>query len=113
MTDTPSEHFALVVRFTVQPGAEQDFDALIANTVRQIADNEPGTLLYLCHVDRATDGPAVRVFYELYQDHAAFEEHERQPHVRHFLSERDRFVTNTKVSFLSFDVGAGLGGAKT
>lgn len=113
MADIPSEHFALVVRFTVRPGAETEFDALIADTVRQIAANEPGTLLYVCHSDRATDGPPARVFYELYEDRAAFEEHERQPHVRHFLSERDRFVQATNVTFLTLDVAAGVGETRT
>ena len=37
--------FALVVRFTVRPGAEAQFDALVAETAAGIRDHEPvGTL---------------------------------------------------------------------
>ena len=47
--------FALVVRFTVRPGAEAQFDALVAETAAGIRDHEPGTLVYACH---AGAGPA-------------------------------------------------------
>lgn len=37
---------------------------------------------------------------EIDQDRAAFEAHEQQPHTRHFLGEREKFVTETEVTFL-------------
>ena len=106
-----SEAFGLVVRFTVRPGHGQQFDDLVATTVAEIARREPGTLLYLTHtVDGA---PLVRVFYELYRDRAAFEAHEAQAHVRHFLTERDHHVERFDVDWLSPSAFAGMGGAPT
>lgn len=43
-------------------------------------------MMYIVHDEPAS--PSVRVFYELYQDDAAFEEHERMLHVKRFLTER-------------------------
>jgi hypothetical protein len=42
--------FALVTRFTVRPGAEESFDALVAATAAGIRESEPGTLIYACHL---------------------------------------------------------------
>ncbi|MFI9309058.1 putative quinol monooxygenase [Streptomyces triculaminicus] len=92
-------NFGLFVRFTLKEGTAADFDALVRETAEAIRAKEPGTLIYVCHeVDGA---PSERVFYELYADHDAFEEHERQPHTRHFLSERTKYVTKTQVDRLS------------
>jgi quinol monooxygenase YgiN len=95
--------FALVVRFTVRPGAEDDFDDLIARTTAAIRDHEPGTLVYACHwVD---DAPRQRIFYELYRDRAAFDAHEQQEHVRHFLAARESLLESTEVDFLELADG--------
>ncbi|MCF2533706.1 putative quinol monooxygenase [Yinghuangia soli] len=91
--------FGLVVRFTAHDEeAARAFDALAATTLKDIRANEPGTLIYVNH---AVEGePAVRVFYELYADRAAFDLHEEQPHVRHFLAEREQYLASVDVSFL-------------
>lgn len=60
--------------------------------------SEQGTVAYVNH--RVPGEPDVRVFYELYADRAAFDAHERQPHTRHFLEEREKFVAKTEVTFL-------------
>ncbi|GAA2674236.1 putative quinol monooxygenase [Actinoplanes palleronii] len=92
--------FGLVVRFTLRDDqAARDFDELIDRTAAGIRQSEPGTLAYVVHT--VPDEPLVRVFYELYADRAAFDAHEQQPHTRHFLTERDRFVTSTEVTFLT------------
>lgn len=85
-----AETFALVVRFKLLDGQEADFDGLVAETLDGIRAHEPGTLAYIVH--REPSAPAARVFYELYRDVEAFEEHERQPHVRHFLAERSQHL---------------------
>lgn len=77
--------FALVVWFELLDGREKAFDELTAASLRAIRTSEPGTLAYLVHRDRSS--PGVRVFYELYENEAAFETHETQPHVRRFLNE--------------------------
>jgi quinol monooxygenase YgiN len=95
--------FALVVRFTVRPGAEAEFDDLIARTTARIRDLEPGTLVYACH--RVEGAPRERIFYELYQDRAAFQEHERQEHVRDFLTARRTLLESTEVDRLTLADG--------
>ncbi|MET7420618.1 antibiotic biosynthesis monooxygenase [Dactylosporangium sp. NPDC005555] len=92
--------FALVVRFDLKdaPSAAA-FDALVALTGEGIRTTEPGTLVYATHT--VHDEPLARVFYELYRDREAFEEHERRPHVRHFLEQRDQYVASTRVEFLN------------
>lgn len=44
-----AQPFALVVRFTVRPGDEAEFDALVEQTTAGIRAGEPGTLVYACH----------------------------------------------------------------
>jgi quinol monooxygenase YgiN len=90
--------FALVVRFTVRPGVEDEFDALVAETVAGIRDGEPGTLVYATHL---VDGePRQRIFYELYRDRAAFDDHESAAHTRRFLAKREALLETTTVDFL-------------
>jgi quinol monooxygenase YgiN len=95
--------FALVVRFTVRPGAEAQFDALVADTAAGIRASEPGTLIYACH--RVDGQPLQRIFYELYRDRAAFEAHEQSPHTRRFLAEREPLLESKAVDFLALDDG--------
>ncbi|MFF4225478.1 putative quinol monooxygenase [Streptomyces sp. L500] len=91
--------FGLVVRFTLRDGeSAEGFDELVSRTLEGIRRYEQGTVVYVNH--RVPDDPHVRVFYELYESRAAFEAHERQPHTRHFLVEREKFVVATDVTFL-------------
>jgi quinol monooxygenase YgiN len=90
--------FALVVRFTVRAGSEAAFDQLVSTTAVGIRANEPGTLIYACH--RVEDAPRQRIFYELYANRASFDEHESQPHTRHFLAAREALLEETAVDFL-------------
>lgn len=74
----------LVVRFDlVDEAAAAAFDALVAQTLPQITDREPGTLQYAVHTVR--DEPLARVFYELYADAAAFAAHEAALHTSRML----------------------------
>jgi len=100
------EHvFGLVVRFDLRVGAGPRFDALTNETVERIRSSEPGTLIYTCHtVEGESDA---RVFYELYHDREAFEEHERQEHVRRFLKEREQCLAARRVEFLALQAGKG------
>jgi quinol monooxygenase YgiN len=79
--------FALVVKFDLfDVDKAAAFDQLVAETVKSITENEPGTLVYATNT---VDGePLSRIFYEVYRDRDAFEEHERQPHTRRFLDKR-------------------------
>lgn len=101
--------FGLVVRFDLHPGAVDGFDRLVAETLPLILSSEPGTLVY---TTQAVEGePAARIFYELYRDRAAFEEHERQEHVCRFLAAREEFLARPpRVEFLTGVGGKGLSG---
>jgi quinol monooxygenase YgiN len=93
-----SPGFGLIVRFALRPGRETEFDQLVSATVDEIRRREPGTLLYVTHTVR--DEPQVRIFYELYRDEAAFDAHEREPHIRDFLAERERLIERVDVDWV-------------
>jgi quinol monooxygenase YgiN len=101
--------YALVVRFelkdTESAGA---FDQLVEETSRGIAELEPGTLVYVTHT--VAEAPLARVFYEVYRDKAAFDDHEQQEHVLRFLSERSKYVASTRVEFATPRTSKGLPG---
>ncbi|MBV6695764.1 antibiotic biosynthesis monooxygenase [Kitasatospora aureofaciens] len=98
--------FGLVVRFVARDAAAAHaFDELAQEALEGIRAEEPGTLVYVNHA--VPDKPNVRVFYELYADRAAFEEHERQPHVRRFLAERGQYLESFEVTFLDEISGKG------
>ncbi len=99
--------FGLVVRFELVAGQEGGFDRLTEETVELVRTREPGTVVYACH--EVAEERAARVFYELYRDRAAFEEHERQDHVRRFLAEREQYLAGPpRVEFLSLRTSKGV-----
>jgi quinol monooxygenase YgiN len=98
-----AEPFAQVVRFTVRPGSEAAFDALVAETAAGIREREPDTLVYACHLVEGQ--PRQRIFYELYRNRAAFERHESGQHVGRFLAERAALLESTEVVFLELQDG--------
>jgi quinol monooxygenase YgiN len=98
--------FGLVVRFNLKTGTGEQFDALTRDVVAVIRQSEPGTLIYACH---KVEGDAdARIFYELYRDRAAFEDHERQEHVNRFHEKKEPYLAGEpRVEFLSLHVGKG------
>ncbi|WP_338931250.1 antibiotic biosynthesis monooxygenase [Streptomyces netropsis] len=91
--------FGLVVRFTLRDAdAAGAFDELVSRTLDRIRRYEQGTVVYVNH--RVPGEPNVRVLYELYEDRAAFDAHEQQPHIKHFLDAREEFVSRAEVTFL-------------
>jgi len=100
--------FGLCARFTCKDEASaRAYDRLVAQTVERIKADEPGTLIYACH--RVDGQPLQRVFYELYQDKAAFDAHEAAPHTRRYLAERGRYLAATEVAWLTLQTGKGTG----
>lgn len=90
----------------MRAGSEEAFDRLVSETVALIGEREPGTLMYVVHEIEEVRGG--RVFYELYRDRAAFEEHNAQEHVRRFLVEREQYLSQPpRVEFLNLRLGAG------
>ncbi|RNL84319.1 putative quinol monooxygenase [Halostreptopolyspora alba] len=101
--------FGLAVRFTLKDEeSAAGFDALVAETLPRIRENEPGTLVYAVHTVEGK--PLERVFYELYRDRAAFDAHEEQPHVQRFLQARGQYLDSTEVDFLNLADAKGVTG---
>lgn len=101
--------FGLFVRFTCKDTASAEaYDRLVAETVEAIKADEPGTLVYATHLVEGQ--PLQRIFYELYQDRAAFEAHEASRATRRYLAERDQYLASTEVDWLTLQTGKGTGG---
>ncbi|MEV6114422.1 antibiotic biosynthesis monooxygenase [Streptomyces sp. NPDC052109] len=88
-------HVALCVRFRLREGVAEPFDDLVRQAAAAVQENEPGTLAYVCN--EVEGAPNERLFFELYADRDAFEEHGRQPYVRHFLAECAQYADSTEV----------------
>jgi quinol monooxygenase YgiN len=101
--------FGLFARFTCKDEASAEaYDRLVAETIEAIKATEPGTLVYASH--RVEGQPLQRIFYELYQDRAAFEAHEAAPHTARYLAGRDQYLASTEVDWLTLQTGKGTGG---
>jgi quinol monooxygenase YgiN len=78
--------FALVVRFDLpDAAAAATFDKLVADVAPTMVEAEPGTRIYSTHV--VVDAPLSRIFYEVYRDRAALDEHEARPATAAFLAQ--------------------------
>lgn len=90
--------FALYVRHQLMPESVSAFDRLVEQTVASIKAQEPGTLVYV--VGAPKDDPISRVFLEIYHDEEAFDHHNAQPYVRHFIAARESMLRDLHVDFL-------------
>jgi len=101
--------FSLIARFHLKnEEAAEGFDELVSQLVPRITEREPRALVYVCH--RVGGDPLERIFYELYADRAAFDAHERQPHMLHFFKECEQYLTGREVDFLTPTVSKGVDG---
>jgi quinol monooxygenase YgiN len=99
--------FALVVRFDCRDqAAVARFDELTAEVVQEIAQKEPGTLIYATH--SVESAPLARIFYEVYRDRDAFQAHEAADHVQLFHARKDPLLVDRRVEFLSPASATGL-----
>ena len=87
--------YGLLTVFTLMDGAGEAFDALAAETIEAIKRHEPDTLVFVCHSVKSA--PLQRIIYELYRDETAYLEHQRQPHMERFASERVAHVLAANV----------------
>jgi quinol monooxygenase YgiN len=72
-----------------------EFDRLAEQAAEGVRTAEPDTLVYVLHV--VPKAPMQRIIYEIYRDRAAFESHERQPHIQRFVADRTSCVLATNV----------------
>jgi quinol monooxygenase YgiN len=81
--------------FTLLDDKATEFDRLAERAAEGVRMAEPDTLVYVIHV--VPKAPMQRIIYEIYRDRAAFEEHERQPHMQRFAADRQSCVLATNV----------------
>ncbi|WP_066360908.1 putative quinol monooxygenase [Herbidospora mongoliensis] len=87
--------YGMLTVFTLMDGAGDAFDKLAEDTVEQVLRNEPDTLLFVSHGVKSA--PLQRLVYELYRDQTAYLDHQRQPHMERFATERQPLVLATNV----------------
>jgi quinol monooxygenase YgiN len=81
--------------FTLLDDKAAEFDQLSEHAAEGIRLYEPDTLVYVIHV--VPKAPMQRIIYEIYRDRAAFESHERQPHIQRFVDDRKACVLATNI----------------
>ncbi|MFC0865256.1 putative quinol monooxygenase [Sphaerimonospora cavernae] len=91
--------YGLLTVFTLLDGSGEAFDKLAEETVEAVRRNEPDTLVFVCHAVKSA--PLQRIVYELYRDEVGYTEHQRQPHMERFVTERQPLVLAANVIELS------------
>src|SRR5207237_181039 len=87
--------YGLIAIYTLAEGATADFDALAEQVVAEVRANEPDTLVYAVH--SVPNAEMQRIFYEVYRDRMAYEDHKRQPHIKRFEVDSGQHVLATNV----------------
>jgi len=72
----------LIAKLKVKPGSEAEFEAAGKEMIATVKTSEPGTLTYILH--KSVKDPTEFIYYEVYQDQAAFESHGKTDHMRAF-----------------------------
>jgi quinol monooxygenase YgiN len=81
--------------FTLIDDKAAEFDRLAEQAAEGVRMLEPDTLVYVMHV--VPKAPMQRIIYEIYRDQAAFEKHQRQPHIQQFEEGRRASVLVTNI----------------
>lgn len=81
--------------FTLLDDRVSEFDQLAERAAEGVRSLEPDTLVYVIHV--VPKAPMQRIIYEIYRDRAAFEAHERQPHIQQFAADSKSCVLATNI----------------
>lgn len=63
----------VVAKVKARSGSEAQLEALFRRHIEHVRREEPGTLVYVLH--RSRKDPTTFVFYERYEDAAAFDRH--------------------------------------
>ncbi|HEY2580117.1 MAG TPA: antibiotic biosynthesis monooxygenase [Streptosporangiaceae bacterium] len=87
--------YGLIAIYTLAEGREAEFDALAEKVVTEVRASEPDALVYAVH--SVPNAPMQRIFYEVYRDRTAFEEHKRHLYIQRFDVERGPYVLATNV----------------
>jgi quinol monooxygenase YgiN len=97
----PPGAYGQITVYTLLDGRESAFDRLSRDAVQAAQQGDSGVLIYACH--EVVGAPTQRIFYQLFRDQMAYEDHQRQPYVRQFLAESRSHVIATNVIELKLD----------
>jgi quinol monooxygenase YgiN len=87
--------FVLIAEMQVKPDTVEQFIPLILANAHASVQNEPGC--YQFDVTQQVDDPTKFIFYEVYADAAAFENHSKQPHFQAFFEKaKDMIVSRAR-----------------
>jgi len=78
----------VVARIRAAGGKGDALAALLSEQAAAVRAAEPGCLVYRVH--RSTTDAELFLFYETYADDAAFDAHQKAPHLAAFRQRRDR-----------------------
>src|SRR5271154_6128359 len=78
----PTMSISLIAKLKVQPGKEAEFEAAGKEMVATVKTAEPGVLAYVLH--KNAKDPTEFIYYEVYQDQAAFDAHGKTDHMKAF-----------------------------
>ena len=87
--------YGLIAIYTLAEGTTADFDALAERVVAEVRASEPDALVYAVH--SVPNAEMQRIFYEVYRDRMAYEDHKRQPHIQRFEADSSPYVLATNV----------------
>ena len=73
----------VIAKLKVKPDQAQKFEAEANKMIAHVKANEPGTLSYILH--RSTADATTYLFYEVYEDQAAFAQHGGSPAMAAFF----------------------------
>ena len=91
--------FVLIVHIEIQQGAVERFMPLALENARSSRESEPGCRQFDVLVD--PQDPVKVVFYEVYDDEAAFERHQKTPHFRKYVDTALEHVASRRRVFYS------------
>jgi quinol monooxygenase YgiN len=91
--------FVVVAAFEVNPADRERFLAVAHEDATKSVESEPGCRQFDVCVDAAREGSIL--FYEVYDDAAAFEKHKRTNHFRIFDEGSRPLIVRSDVRFLN------------
>lgn len=77
----------VVAKLRAAPGKGDALAALLVEQAATVRSTEPGCLAYTAH--RSTSDPELFLFYEVYEDDAAFDLHRRSTHLAVYRERRE------------------------
>jgi quinol monooxygenase YgiN len=72
----------VIAKLKTKAGTEKQFEEAARKMIETVRSAEPGTLQYVLH--RGAKDPTQFVYYEVYQDQAAFDLHGKTDHMKAF-----------------------------